>query len=110
MSVRGSGGFAEVRGETVELVLPELAIRVEPRRRIPHRVRRETHATHSSVAPPLHQSRPLEHDEVLADRGKRHREGARQLADGGLPTGEARDDRSARAVGEGAEDEVETGL
>jgi hypothetical protein len=99
-----------VRGEAVELVLPELSIRVEPCRRVAHRVGREAHAAHSPVAPPLHQPRPLEHDEVLADRGERHREGARQLADGRIATGESRDDRSTGRVGEGAEDEVEAGL
>lgn len=107
MTVRRSWLLAEMRGEPVELVFPEAAIGIEPVRGIAHRGRCQSHAPHPSVAPPFHQARPLEHDEVFADRGERHREGARQLADGGLARGEPRDDRAARRIGERAEYGVE---
>lgn len=94
-------------GEAIEVVFPEAPVAVEPPRRAAQRPGGEAHAANPPVAPPLHEPGALEHDEVLADRGERHREGARQLADGGLAGRQARHDRAARRVGQRAEHHVE---
>lgn len=99
-----------MRGEAIELVLPEAPIRVEPRRGVTHRGRDQAYATHPPVPPPLDQVRPFQHAEVLADGRERHWERTRQLPNGGLPRREAGHDASARGIGEGAEDHVEGGF
>lgn len=89
----------EAGGQAVEVVRPEAAVRCEPRVGVAHRRRDEPHPADATLTPPL--------DEARALRGERHRERARDLADGRLAQGEAGDDRAARRVGEGAEDGVE---
>lgn len=97
-------------GETIELMLPESAIAVEPVGHVPQRGGREAHATHSAVPPAFHKVRALEHYQVLADRGKRNGKGAGELADRGLAAREARHDRAARRIRERTEHEIETRL
>jgi len=100
-----------VDGETVELVVPELAIHVEPGRRLTQRCGVEPDVSDPSDATPLDEPSALEHAQVLADRRERHGERPGQLAHGVLALGQACHDRAARGVGEGVEDAVEgTGL
>jgi hypothetical protein len=105
--VRGS--FAEVRGEAIELVLPESPVGLEPLRGFLQWRRGEPAAADAPVAPPLDEPGALQHREVLADRGERHREGSGEVPDGRLAAGEAGEDGPARGVGERAEHDVQRG-
>jgi hypothetical protein len=96
--------------EAIELALPKPAIGIQPPRGLPQRSRLEPDATHASIAPPLHEMRPLEHAQVLADRRERHGKGPGELADGGVSGGKTREHRPAGRVRECAEDGIERRL
>jgi hypothetical protein len=84
--------LAEVRGEAVEVVLPEASIGVKPRRGIAHRTREQTDSADAAVAPSFNEFGPLQHDEMLADGRKRHWERPSQFANGCLPNRETTND------------------
>jgi len=105
-----SGRLAQVRREPVELVLPEPAVLVEPAGGAVHGGGQEAHASHAPVTPALHETCPLEHNEMLADGGERHGEGACELANGRLSGCEPSDDRAPRGIGERAKDGIKTSL
>lgn len=99
-----------MRSESIELVLPEPAVLVEPVSGTSHGGWQQAHPTNTTFTPALHKASALEHNEVLANRGERHREGTCQLADGRLSGREPRDNRAPRGVGKRAEDGIEAGL
>src|SRR5215210_2701374 len=98
---------AQVRVESVHPGLPGLLARLHPVDRLVERLGLEP------ARPPLRlpaaddQPRALEHLQVPRDRREAHRERLRELVDGRLALGEAREDRAARRVGEGGEREAE---
>jgi hypothetical protein len=62
---------------------------------------------HTSLAPALNEVCALQYHEVLADRGQRHGERARQLTNRGFPSSQARDDCPSRGIGKGTEYGIE---
>jgi hypothetical protein len=100
-------GITEIPGEPVEPPLPEPAVPFDPPGGLTHRVRHQPAAPRPSIPLANDQSRPLQDAEVLRDGRKRHREGLRQLGDGGLALCEPVQDRPARGVGQRAEGRVE---
>ena len=105
-----AGQFTKVHGESIKLVFPQPAVLVEPVRRGAHGGGQETHPTDSPFTPAFDEACPLEHNEMLADGGQRHREGTCQLADGCFPGGETRHDRAPRGIGQRTEDSIEAAL
>lgn len=99
-----------MRGEAVQVVLPELTVRVQPRRSATHRHGMKADSADPAVTPPLDQVRSLEHSEMLADRGERHRKGMGKLAHGSLTHRKPGDYCAACGVRERAEDRVERRL
>lgn len=101
-------GLVQVAGETVELMLPEAAIAGDPRVGLAHRAGDETAAAHSAVAPAHHESRVLEHPQVLGHRGQGHAERVGEGADRGLSgPGEVGEQGAPGRVGEGGERRIE---
>src|SRR6185503_13358686 len=98
-SLLQAGAF-EIFGEPVELLLPDLAMRLDPGRGVRDRLRLEAAAMDAAVARAAEQPGGLEHLEVLGDRRRRHVEGLAEIADAGLALRQPRDDRTARRVGE----------
>jgi len=85
--------------ETVEAVGPFGVRAAEP---VVHReqaLELKSRGAAVAVAAPADQARPLQHLEVLGDRGLRQRGGARELDDAGFSRREALEDGPARGVG-----------
>src|SRR6267378_202224 len=57
----------EVRGKTIELVVPEPAVVIQPEGDAAHRCGAQSDAPHPPVAPPLDEPSALENRQVLAD-------------------------------------------
>jgi hypothetical protein len=58
-----------MRGQRVELTLPEHAVPVQPDRRISHGITNETTEVHATLPAAGDQPGALEHPQVLRDRG-----------------------------------------
>lgn len=84
-----------------------MAIAVDPAGGIAERRRDELASPNASFLPHDGEAGPLEHPYVLGDGRQRDGEVARDLADGGVTTGELREDGATRAVGERAEGGIE---
>jgi len=93
----------QVRGEPVELLLPEPAVAVDPGGRLAHRARDEAAAPAAALAAALEQAGALQHAQVLGDRRQGHAERVGQLADGRLAGPQPRQDGAPRRVREGRE-------
>jgi len=102
-----SVGCFEVLREQVELGLPEAAIAREPGVGRAKRRHTEAGAPDASIARDPRQSGALEDADVLRDRGERHVEPRRELADGRRASGEPGEDLASRRVGERAERRIE---
>jgi hypothetical protein len=99
--------LAEVFGKTVELMLPEHAVRLQPLRCLLHRRCTQATTPHPALSPALHKPCPLEHRQVLAHSRQRHVERLRQLANRQLSARQSRDNCAARGVCERGKDTIE---
>jgi hypothetical protein len=97
----------EISGQLIELGFPESPIALHPFERGAHRGRRERGATHASTALDGRQPRGLQHADVLGDRGQRHVEAGRELADRAIAATKPRENVATRRVGEGVEGGIE---
>src|SRR5438093_1710084 len=100
-------GFAQVRVESIEPLLPEPAVTLHPFGDIPEALRLEPGRTPLRLAAARDEPGALEHLEMLRDRGKRHVEGLGQLRDGRLTLRETREDGPPCRVGERTEGEAQ---
>jgi len=100
----------EIRRELIELELPEAAVALDPRRRLAHRRGDERRAPHAPLAADAREAGALEDSHVLRDRGQRHLESRRKLADRALARCEPRHDRAPCRIGESSEGIVERPL
>jgi hypothetical protein len=91
----------------IELEPPEAAVTLDPRRRLAHRRGDERRAPHASLAADARKAGALEDTHVLRDRGQRHLESRRKLADRALACSEPRNDRAPCRIGESSEGIVE---
>jgi len=91
----------------IELELPERAVALDPRRRVPHRPGDEHRAPHASLTSHARESGPLEDAHVLRDRRERHREARRELADRALARRKSPQNRPPRWIGERSESGIE---
>src|SRR5262245_48061564 len=95
--------FAQIIVQTIETLLPDAPILLQPVGGVLEWTRLEP------AGPPLRlttagdQAGALQHLEVLGDGGQAHREGRGQLHDRDLTRGEAGEDRAPGGVGEGGE-------
>jgi hypothetical protein len=99
----------EIGGQLIELGFPESPIALHPLERGAHRGRCERGATHASASLDGRQTSGLQHTDVLGDRGERHVEAGRELANRTIPAGQPRENVAARRVGEGMEGRIEDG-
>jgi hypothetical protein len=97
----------EIGREHVELRLPELPVVRDPRERVAHGRGVERCTPHASFLLDGGEPGTLQHAHVLGDGRERHREAGRELADGVVAGGKARENVAARGVGEGGEGVVE---
>src|SRR6266498_1002478 len=97
--------IALLLSSTLELVqvLVQPAVRLSPFGDLLQRCRLEPGGPPLRLPAPCDQSRPLEHLQVLGDRGQSHVERLRQLGDRGLPRRESREDRPPRGIRESGE-------
>jgi hypothetical protein len=106
--------FLHKSGKAIEIVGPEALVAVEPIHRLLHRPRREPARHDAAGLFARDQSGIRQHVEMLHDRGQRHCERLRQLADRKRVTvGEPREQRAPRRIGErgkGAVQELIRGL
>src|SRR2546422_6986801 len=93
-------GLGEVGGERVELRLPVAAVPLDPAGRLSHGAGDQPAATHPAMLGVSHESRALEHAQVLVNAGERDCEGARQLRDRRLAPPEAGAGRGPPGGGE----------
>ena len=90
-------GPAEVRGERVELPLPEAPVLAEPAVRGAQRLRSEPAPAHAALLALLDKAGAREHAEMLRHRGEGHVERLGELADGRVAAASRR--TIARRVG-----------
>src|SRR6516162_1746975 len=102
--------LAEVAVETAEAPLPVATVALGPLRHLAQRRRLQAAGPRLSAAPAAHESGALEHLQVLGDRRLAHGEGARQLHHTRLAGRQAREDGTARRIGERGEGVVEAPL
>src|SRR6185369_9795478 len=96
-------------GESVELSFPECAVLLDPFGCRAHRLRLERTAVDPTIARAPHESRLLEHAQVLRDRRPGNPKRARELANRCLPESETTEDGAAGGVAKGGEGSVELG-
>src|SRR5262249_37149597 len=95
--------LAQILVQTVETLLPVAAIAPHPVGDLLERPRRDPAGPPLGVAPPLNQSRLLQHLEVLRDGGKTHLERLGQLPDRRLAFGQTLQDRAPSRIGDGGQ-------
>jgi hypothetical protein len=103
-----SSGVAEVSLDRVEALFPEPPIAGDPFAGRAEGCGLELAAAHPTVLPRFDEPRAFEGGEVLEHGGQGHVEGCGQLAHRRLAGAEAREDRAASGIGQGAERGVET--
>jgi len=92
----------------IKLEFPEAAISLDPRRCLAHWRGDERRPPNAAFTAHARQAGALEHTNVLRDRGKRHREARREVADRALARRKPSDDRPARRVRERCKRTIET--
>ncbi len=97
----------EVALQGIQADLPEVPVMLEPGRRLLQRFGFQRAMVLAAEHLPPHEPGPLEHHEVLRDRVQRHRKGFGDLADGGRPAGERRQNGPPRWIGDRGEDAVQ---
>src|SRR5215469_5059301 len=107
MSLLLSLRLAEVTVEAAEAALPVAAVAFGPLGDLAQRRRLQAAGARLSAPAAAHESRALEHLQVLGDRRLAHGERARQLHHTRFAASEPREDRPARRVGERGEGVVE---
>src|SRR5215468_8284599 len=110
MSLLLSLQLAEVAVEAAEAALPVAAVALGPLRYLAQRLGLQAAGARLSAPAAAHESRALEHLQMLGDRGLAHGEGAGQLHNTRLARGEAREDGAPRRVGERGESVVEASV
>ena len=92
----------------VEAPFPELAVALDPGRRIAHGRRHELAVVNATVPVPREQARPFQHLQVFRDRRERHLEGPREFAHARLGLErEPGEDRPAGRIRQGSEGRIE---
>src|SRR5512138_2328868 len=86
--------------QPLEAPRPEAAILLDPVGDFAQSFRTQLHGSPLLVAAPLDQASPLEHLQVLRNRGQTHLERCRQLTHGRDTTSQLCQDRPARRIGE----------
>src|SRR5881396_17312 len=99
--------FLQVLVETIEPLLPDDAIALDPFVDLFEWARLERRRAPLRLLAARHESRAFEHLEVLAHRGEAHLERLRDLGHRRATLRETREDRTPRRVGEGTEREAE---
>src|SRR6266571_638665 len=99
--------FLQVLVQTIEPLLPDHAIALDPFVDLFERARLERRRPPLRLLAARHKSRAFEHLEVLAHRGEAHVERLRDLGHRRDTLRETREDRTPRRVGEGTEREAE---
>src|SRR2546428_6775969 len=99
--------FLQVLVQTIEPLLPDDAIALDPFVDLFERARLERGRSPLRLLAARHESRAFEHLEVLAHRGEAHVERLRDLGHRRATFRETREDRTPRRVGEGTEREAE---
>src|SRR5215472_18316734 len=110
MSLLLSLQLLEVAVEAAEAALPVAAVAFRPLRHIAQRRRLQAARPRLTTPPAAHESRALEHLQMLGDRRLADRERARELHHPRFAAGEAREDGTARRVGERGEGVVEVSV
>src|SRR5271154_6055538 len=100
--------FLQIDAEPIEARFPQAAVVLEPVIDSFEDAELDPAGPPLRLAPPCDQAGPLEHLEMLGDRGTAHLERLGELADRRLAGREARQDRAPRRVGEGREGRAET--
>jgi len=99
--------FLQVLVQTIEPLLPDDAIALDPVIDLFERARLERRRPPLRLLAARHESRPFEHLEVLANRGEAHVERLRDFGHRRATLRETREDRTPRRVGEGTEREAQ---
>src|SRR5436189_5526525 len=100
--------FLQVLVQTIEPLLPDDAITLDPLVDLLERACLERRGPPLRLFAARHESRAFEHLDVLTHRGKAHVEGLRDVGHRCATLRETREDRTPRRVGEGTEREAET--
>src|SRR6266851_8031372 len=100
---------AQINIQTIEALLPEAAIILDPVGGVPERTRLEPARTPLRLAAARDQAGALQHLEMLGDRRKAHLEGFSQFSYRGLACGEASENRAPGGIGERGEGGIEVG-
>src|SRR5262249_13091932 len=100
--------FAQILVQTVETLLPEPPILLQPVAGVLERPGVEAAGPQLRLAAAGDQAGALQHLEVLGDGRQAHREGRGQLHDRDIAGSEAGKDRAPGGVGEGGEGSAET--
>src|SRR5712664_90565 len=95
--------FPQIVVQSNEALVPEAAVRLHPLRDVAERLALEPAGSPLRLAPASDQAGPLQHLEVLGDRGHRHVERRGELRNRGLARHQACKDRAPGGVGERCE-------
>jgi hypothetical protein len=90
-------------------MLPEAPIPRDPAGGVPHGAGAQPAPAHPAVLRMGQEAGAFQHAEVLLDAGERDPKRLGELADGGVPGGEARENRAPRGIRERGEHAVEIG-
>ena len=96
--------------EPFDARIPETFVRAEPVVGAFERPRVDAAVVHAPAHGALHQARPLEGLDVFRRRGERHPVRCGEVAHRLFTLGEPLEHRSPGVVGEGAKDDIESGL
>src|SRR5206468_3492276 len=99
--------FLQVVVQTIEPLLPDHAIALDPRVDLLERARLERRRPPLRLLAARHEARALEHLQVLADRGEAHVERLRDLGHRRATLRKTGEDRAPRRIGQGAEGEAQ---
>src|SRR6266851_1238314 len=100
--------FVQIIVETIEALIPELPIVLEPSACLLQRLRLKSAGAPLGLARARDQAGALEHLEMFRDGRQAHRKGRGQLANRALARRELREDRASGRISERREGGIET--